>query len=87
MMQLLQQISQMGPDMLGRIDRGLLLEIMVRHSGVYEPGLVKSEEKVAEEQAAAQQQQQQAMMAEQMTAAGGQLMQNAATAQAENMND
>ena len=86
MMQLLQQISQMGPDMLGRIDRGLLLEIMVRHSGVYEPGLVKSEEKVAEEQAAAQQQQQQAMMAEQMTAAGGQLMQNAAVAQAENMN-
>ena len=86
LMQLLGQISQMGPDMLGRIDRGLLLDIMVRHSGIYEPGLVKSDEQVAEEQAAAQQQQQQSMMAEQMTAAGGQLLQQAATQQAENMN-
>lgn len=86
LMQLLQQISQMGPDMLGRIDRGMLLDILVRHSGVYEPGLVKSDEQVAEEQAAAQQQQQQAMMAEQMTSAGGQLMQQAAMSQAEQMN-
>tara|TARA_Y100001937_G_scaffold75222_1_gene102226 strand:- start:2019 stop:3614 length:1596 start_codon:yes stop_codon:yes gene_type:complete len=86
LMQLLQSLSQMGPDMLGRIDRGLLLEIMVRHSGVYEPGLVKSDEQVQEEQAAAAQQQQQQMLAEQLTAAGGQMVQQAASQSMEAMN-
>ena len=78
LLQLLQTVSTMGPDMLGRIDRGVLLDVLVRHSGIYEPGLVKTEEQVQQEQAAMQEQAMAGMAAEQAIQAGGAVMQQAA---------
>ena len=59
---LMQTIAQLGPETMSRIDKGVLLDLLVRQSGIYEPGLVKSEEQVQQEM----QEQQQAMMASQM---------------------
>jgi hypothetical protein len=78
LLQLLQTVANMGPDMLGRIDRGVLLDVLVRHSGIYEPGLVKTEEQVQQEQAAMQQQAMAGMAAEQAIQAGGAAIQQAA---------
>lgn len=79
LLQLLQTVSQMGPDMLGRVDRGVLLDVLVRHSGIYEPGLIKSDEQVAQEQQAQQQAAMQSQVADQAIQAGGAALQQAAT--------
>ncbi len=60
-MQLMQTLAQLGPETMSRIDKGVLLDYLVRQSGIFEPGLVKSEEQVQQEM----QQQQEAMMQQQ----------------------
>jgi len=60
-LQLMQTLAQLGPETMGRIDKGVLLDFLVRQSGIFEPGLVKSEEQMQQEM----QQQQEAMMQQQ----------------------
>lgn len=84
LLQLLQTVASMGPDMLGRVDRGVLLDVLVRHSGIYEPGLIKSEEQMQQEQAAAQQQAMEGMAAQQAMQAGGAALTQAATQEVPN---
>ena len=86
LLQLLQTIAQMGPDMMQRFDRSLLLDILVRHSGVYEPGLVKSEEVMQQETAQQQQQQIMQTAGQQVAQSGGQALVEAAMGQMENSN-
>jgi len=43
--------AQMGPEALGKVDLGVLADLFRRYRGIYEPGLMKSDEKLAEEQA------------------------------------
>ena len=50
-------ISQMGPEAFSRINQGVLLDLLMRQSGIYEPGLVKSEEQLQQERQEAMQQQ------------------------------
>jgi len=71
LLQLLQTVAGMGQDMLSRVDRGVLLDVLVRHSGIYEPGLVKSQEQVEQEQQQAQQQQMLGMAAQQAIKSSG----------------
>jgi len=54
---LTQVMQQFGPQMLGRIDEGILAQILVRYSGFYESGLVKTNAQMAKEQQTAMQQQ------------------------------
>jgi len=49
----------------------VLLDVLVRHSGIYEPGLVKSQEQVEQEQQQAQQQQMLGMAAQQAIKSSG----------------
>ena len=62
--QTLQVLGQFGPEVMGRINMGELVELFFRQSNIYHPGLVKSDEQLSAEAEAAQQQQQQ-MMAQQ----------------------
>ncbi len=64
LLELMQIIAQLGPEMNMRVDKGVLLDVLVRQTGIYEPGLVKPEEVVQQEMQAQQQQQVQAMAAE-----------------------
>jgi len=64
LLELMQIIAQLGPEMNMRVDKGVLLDVLVRQTGIYEPGLVKPEEVVQQEMQAQQQQQMQAMAAE-----------------------
>ncbi len=85
LLQLLQTVAGMGPDMLGRIDRGILLDILVRHSGIYEPGLIKSEEQMQQEQQAQQQQAMMGMAAQQAVQSGGRIAEQSAATEATNV--
>ena len=55
LIQLLQTVAQLGPEAMSRFDMGNLLNLMVRQSGVFEPGIVKTDEQIQQEQQAAQQ--------------------------------
>lgn len=59
LMQVLQTMAQMGPEMMSKINMDHLIDLMMRQAGIYEPGLIKSQEQVQQEQQAAQQQQMQ----------------------------
>ena len=56
LVELMQLIAQLGPEVGNRIDKGVLLDVLVRQTGIYEPGLVKTDEQVEQEMRAAQQQ-------------------------------
>jgi hypothetical protein len=71
LMTLMQTISQLGPESLGRINYGVLMELMMRQSGIYEPGLVKTDEEVKQEREEAMQKQQDAAMQQQVMSAAG----------------
>ena len=73
LMQLLQTISQLGPEAMQRFDMTALMDLMVRQSGVFEPGIVKSEEQLQEEQEAAQQQAMQQQVQGQMIQSAGRI--------------
>lgn len=67
LMQVLQIVAQLGPEVMQRFDKGVLLDLLMRQIGVYQAGLVKSEEQMQQEmqamqQAAVQQQAQQQMI-------------------------
>jgi len=79
LMQLMQVLAQLGPDTMSRLDMSVLLDLMMRQSGIYEPGLVKSQEDIdAEREAAMEQQQQMSMQDKVMDAAGPAIQQGIA---------
>jgi hypothetical protein len=51
---LMQTLAQFGPETIARFDQGTLLDLFMRQSGIHEPGLIKSEEQLAQEQQQAQ---------------------------------
>ncbi len=55
-LELAQIASQLGPQAMAKIDGGVLIDVIARHKAFYEPGLIKSNQQLAEEQQAAQQQ-------------------------------
>ena len=73
-MQLLQTIGQLGPETMSRLDTGVLLDLLMRQSGIYEPGLVKSQETIEEEQAQARQQEFEMMASQQAVQTGGKVV-------------
>lgn len=73
LMQLLQTIGQLGPEAMQRFNMGALMDLMVRQSGVFEPGIVKTEEQIQEEQAAAQQAAMQQQVQGQMIQSAGKI--------------
>jgi hypothetical protein len=56
MMSAFQVLSQFGPEFMQRVNMDTFINLVMRYSGVYEPGLIKSPEQMQEEQQAAQQQ-------------------------------
>lgn len=73
LMQLMQTVAQLGPEAMQRFNMGALMDLMVRQSGVFEPGIVKSEEQIQEEQAAAQQAAMQQQVQGQMIQSAGKI--------------
>lgn len=59
-LEFMQVIAQLGPDVLQRIDMGVLIDVVARQNRITEPGLVKSDEQVALDQQQQLQQQAQA---------------------------
>lgn len=79
LLQLMQVLAQLGPDSMSRLDMSVLLDLLMRQSGIYEPGLVKTQEDIdAERDAAMQQQQQMSMQDKMMDAAGPAIQQGIA---------
>ena len=74
----LQTIAQLGPETLARIDKGILLDLMMRQAGVYQAGLIKTNEQINAEMQAAQEAQTKAQ-------AGQQLIQSAGKVAEQNM--
>ena len=67
----LQLISQLGPDALSRLDQGVMLDLLMRQAGIYQAGLIKSNEQIQQEQQAAQEQQMKADAGAQMVKSAG----------------
>ena len=72
LLNLIQTMAQLGPETMSRVNMGQLIDLLMRQSGIYEPGLVKSEEEIQQEQQAAQQAAQQQQMQQQMMQSMGQ---------------
>lgn len=71
LMQLLQTVAQLGPEAMSKMNMNVLIDLMMRQSGIYEPGLVKSDEQIAAEAQAMQEQQMQQMAQQQMVQSAG----------------
>tara|TARA_R110000765_G_scaffold59210_1_gene115393 strand:- start:2011 stop:3621 length:1611 start_codon:yes stop_codon:yes gene_type:complete len=56
MMSAFQTLSQFGPEFMQRVNMDVFIDLIMRYSGVHEPGLIKSPEELQAEQQAAQQQ-------------------------------
>ena len=78
---LLQTIAQLGPETMNRIDKGTLLDMLVRQSGIYEPGLIKTDEQIQAEEQQAKQEAMQAMAAQQAVQSTGRIAEQEAAAQ------
>ena len=76
-------LAQLGPETLGRIDKKVLLDMIFRQSGIYEPGLVKSDEQLQQEQQLAMQQQQATAASDKMIDTAGNIAQSEAAAAAQ----
>ena len=50
-------VSQLGPEAMSLIDTRVFIDVMARHGGVHEPGLIKSDDQINQERAAALEQQ------------------------------
>ncbi len=86
LMQLMQTIAQLGPETMGRIDKGILMDLLVRQSGIYEPGLVKTDEQIQQEEQAAQEAAMKQQIQAQALQTGGKIVeQNAAQQPIEEM--
>ena len=73
-----QVASLLGPESAARIDTGVLLDTYLRYRSLYEPGLVKSEKKLAQERQQAINAQAQQEANTQMIETAGQLIQSGA---------
>ena len=71
LLRLLQTVAQLGPETLARVDKGVLLDLLVRQSGIYQPGLIRSEEDIQEEMQSMQQGQFDQMAASQAVQTAG----------------
>ena len=76
LVQVLQTIAQLGPEQMSRINPGVLLDLLMRQSGIYEPGLVKSEEDIQAERQAQMQQEQQMAASQQVMSTAGNVIEN-----------
>lgn len=85
LLQLVATMSQFGPAMAQRIDLGVLFDTLLRQSGIFEPGLVKTQEQVAAEASAAMQQQIEMEAQKRLIQVGGDVMTSELTPQ-ESMN-
>ena len=73
---LVSTLAQLGGETMSRLDMGVLTDILVRQSGIFEPGLVKSDEQIEQEKQAMMQQQQQMAMSEKAIDVGGNVIEN-----------
>jgi hypothetical protein len=71
LMQVLQIVAQLGPEVMQRFDKGVLLDLLMRQIGVYQAGLVKSEEQMQQEMQAMQQAAMQQQASQQMIQSAG----------------
>ena len=73
-MGLLQTMASMGPETMGRINTGVLLDMLMRQSGIHEPGLIKSEKEIQKELEAQQQAMMQQQAQQQAMQTGGKIL-------------
>ena len=71
---LMQTLSQFGPETMSRFDQGTLLDLLMRQSGIYEPGLIKTDEQLAQEQQQAQEAALAQQAGQQAIQSGGKIM-------------
>ena len=74
-------MAQLGPDAMARLNIANLIDLMMRQIGIYEPGLIKSDEQIQAEQQQAMQQQMAMNAANEGAKAVGGIAQSAAEAQ------
>jgi hypothetical protein len=74
LLQLVGTMGQLGPEMSKRINLGVLFDTLLRQSGIYEPGLVKTNEQLAAEASAAMQQQLEMQAQQRLIQVGGDVM-------------
>ncbi len=79
LLQVLQIMSGMGPEAMGKVNQDVLIDLLMRQAGVFEPGLLKSPEQIAAEK----EQQMQMMMAQQVGAKAVDVVGNAEQARME----
>lgn len=82
LLQLLGTMAQFGPEATNRINIGVLFDTLLRQSGIYEPGLVKTDEQLAAEAQAALQQQMEMEAQKKLINVSGNVMQNELAPQA-----
>jgi len=81
LLEAVQLIGQLGPEAQRRIDVGVLTDVILRYSGVYEPGVVKSPDQLAQELQQQMAAQAQAQAAEKAIDVGGNIIEDAAANQ------
>lgn len=86
LLQLITTMSQFGPQALQRVNIGVLFDTLLRQSGIYEAGLIKSNEQVSAEASAAAQQQMEAAAQQQMIKTSGNVMENTLSQTGESAN-
>ena len=74
LLSMLQVLAQLGPESMSRVNQGILLDLLMRQSGMHEPGLIKSEEEIQQEQARQQEQAIQAQAAGQVVQTAGKVV-------------
>jgi hypothetical protein len=82
LLQLLGTMAQFGPEATSRINIGVLFDTLLRQSGIYEPGLVKTDDQLAAEAQAALQQQMEMEAQKKLINVSGNVMQNELAPQA-----
>lgn len=78
MLNFAQTIAAMGPQAMARIDEGVLAQVLQRASNIYEPGLIKSDERMAQDQQQAIRAQAQVAANEQIAKTAGKVVETAA---------
>ena len=74
LLQLVSTMAQFGPEGIGRVNIGVLFDTLLRQSGIYEPGLIKTNEQMSAEASAQMNQQMEQRAQEQLIATGGNAM-------------
>jgi hypothetical protein len=76
LLQLVATVAQFGQEMTKRIDLGVLFDTLLRQSGIFEPGLIKTNDQVAAEASAAMQQAVEMEAQKKLIQVGGDVMTN-----------